>query len=55
MAFLSMSKQASLNFKAAVTAYSDSGVQENKVCHCFHFFPTYFHEVMRPDAMILVY
>ena len=25
--------------------------QENKVCHCFHCFPIYFHEVMGPDAI----
>ena len=24
---------------AAVTVYSDIGTQENKTCHCFHFFP----------------
>ena len=26
---------------AAVTISSDFGAQENKVCHCFHCFPTY--------------
>ena len=40
---------------AAVTIYSDFGAQENKICHCFHFFPFYCHEVMGPDAMILVF
>ena len=25
------------------------------VCHCFHGFPIYLHEVMGPDAMILVF
>ena len=25
------------------------------VCHCFHCFPIYCHEVMGPDAMILVF
>ena len=30
-----------LNFTAAVTIHSDSGAQENKICHCFHFFPFY--------------
>ena len=25
------------------------------VCHCFHFFPSVCHEVMGPDAMILVF
>ena len=28
-------------FHGAVTIYSDFGVQENKVCHCFHCFPIY--------------
>ena len=41
---------------AAVTICSDFGVQENKVYHCFHFFPTFIcHEVMGLDAMILVF
>ena len=31
------------------------GAQENKVCHCFHCFSSIFHEVMGPDAMILVF
>ena len=31
-----------LNFMAAVTICSDSGAQENKVCHCF-FFPLFLH------------
>ena len=34
-------EQASLNFKAAVTIYSDFGTQENKIYHCFKFFPIY--------------
>ena len=29
-------------FMAAVTVCSSFGAQENKVCHCFHFFPFYF-------------
>ena len=29
------------NFVAAVTICSDFGAQENKVCHCFYFFPFY--------------
>ena len=32
-------EQASFNFVAAVTVHSDFGAQENKICHCFHFFP----------------
>ena len=34
-------EQASFNFMAAITVHSDFGAQENKVCHCFHFFPFY--------------
>ena len=26
---------------AAVTIHSDFGAQENKICHCFYFFPIY--------------
>ena len=44
--------QASFNFKAAVTIGSDFGAQENKVGHCFHFFPIY---LPRSDATILVF
>ena len=40
IAFLPRSKH--LNFMAAVTIHSDSRAQENKICHCFHFFPFYF-------------
>ena len=31
----------SFNFLAAVTICSDSAAQENKICHCFHFFSIY--------------
>ena len=34
-------EQVSFNFMAAVTVCSDFGVQENKVCLCFHCFPIY--------------
>ena len=34
-------EQASSNFMAAVTICSDYGAQENKICHCFYFFPIY--------------
>ena len=41
---------------ASVTVCSDFGAQENKACHCFHFFPpSACHEVMGPDTMILVF
>ena len=35
--------------------HSDFGAPQNKVSHCFHYFPIYLHEVMRPDAMIFVF
>ena len=40
---------------AAVTICSDFGTQKNKVCHYFHCFPSICHEVMGPNAMILVF
>ena len=40
---------------AAVTIHSDIGAQENKVCHCFHCFPIYCHEMMGPDVMIFAF
>ena len=43
----------SFSFMAAVTIHSDA--QENKICHCFHFFSSICHEVIGPDTMILVF
>ena len=41
---------------AAVTIHSDFGAQENKICHDFlFFFSSICHEVMGPEAMILVF
>ena len=40
---------------AAVTVHSDFWAQENKICHCYFFLLSIFHEVMGPDAMILVF
>ena len=40
---------------AVVTICSDFGEQKNKVCHSFHSYPSLYHEVMGPDAMILVF
>ena len=54
IAFLPKSKRI-FNSMAAVTVHSDFGAQENKVCHCFHCFPIYFHEVTGLDAMIFVF
>ena len=44
-----------LNFVAAVSVPSDFGGKENKICHCFHISPTICHEVIGPDAMILIF
>ena len=53
LAFL-FKEQVSFNFMAAVTILSDFGAQEDKICHCFHFF-SICNEVMGADAMILVF
>ena len=37
----SSQEQVSFNFMSAVTIHRDFGAQENKICHCFHFFPIY--------------
>ena len=50
-----LSEQASFNFVAVVTICSDFGAQENKVCTVSIVSPTICHEVMEPDAMILVF
>ena len=51
----SYKEQTSFDFMAAVNIYSDFGAQENKVCHCFTVSPSICHEVMGPDAMILIF
>ena len=43
------------NFIAAVTICSDFGAQKNKVSRVFIVSQSIFHEVMGPDAMILVF
>ena len=46
----------SFNFMAAVTDHtSDFGAKEYKVCHSSIVSPSICHEVMGPDAMILVF
>ena len=44
-----------LNFMAAITIHCNFGAWENKVSHCFHCFPNCLHEVMKPNAMIIVF
>ena len=45
----------SFNSMAVVTICIDFGAQEKKVSHCSTVSPTNCHEVMAPDAMILVF
>ena len=40
---------------AAANVHSDFGAQQSKVMHCFIVSPSIVHEVMAPDAMILVF
>ena len=54
LVIFSSKAQVSFNFMAAVTICSDSGAQENKICHCFHHF-SICHEVMVSDTMIFVF
>ena len=54
IAFLPRGKHL-LNVMAAVTIFSDFGGQENEVCHCFCGYTSICHEMMGPDAMILVF
>ena len=44
-----------LNFMAAITICSDSGAQKNKVWHFFQCLLSICHEVMEPEAIILVF
>ena len=54
IAFLPRSKHL-LILWLQITVCNDFGTQEIKICHCFHFSPSICHEVMGPDAMILVF
>ena len=51
IAFIPRSK--TFNFMATVTIYNDSGAQENKVCHCLHFFPIYLSLSNGPRCHVL--
>ena len=50
----SSKEQASFNFMATVTICSDSGAKKIKSDTVFTFCPSICHEVMEPDAMILI-
>ena len=51
----SSEEQVSFNFMATVTIYSDFGAPKNKVSTVSTVSPSISHEVMGPDAMILVF
>ena len=53
LAFLPRSKRLLISWLQSLSAV----ILEPKeiVCHCFHCFPSVCHEVMGPDAMILVF
>ena len=53
IAFLPRSKRLLISWLQAIC--SDFGAPQNKVCHCFHCFPSICYEVMGLDAMILVF
>ena len=53
IAFLPRSKHLLISWLQSPSAVILEPPQ-NKACHCFHCFPIYYHEVMGPDAMILV-
>ena len=40
--FFPPKEEVSFNFVAEVAIHSGFGAQENKICHCFHFFPYLF-------------
>ena len=51
LTFLPRSKHLLISWVESIC--SDFGAPKNKVCHCFHCFPSICHKVMGPDAMIL--
>ena len=52
--FLPRSNHLLISWLQLPSAVMDFGAPQNKICHCFHFFPSIGHEVMEPDAMILL-
>ena len=55
IAFLPRSKHLLISWPQS-SLLSNLGAQENKICHCFHFFPFLFcHKVMGLYTMILVF
>ena len=54
LAFLSRSKNLLISW-LWLPVPSDFGVQEKRICHCFHFSPSVDHEIMGPDVLVLVF
>ena len=52
---IAFKEQVPSNFMAAVTIRSDFKAQEEEICHCFQLSPSFYHEMMGPEAMILVF
>ena len=55
IAFLLRSKCLLISWLESASATILDPPLQNKTCHCFHCFPSIYHEVMGPDAMILVF
>ena len=52
-AVLKLSIQKLCHGSGSVTSWPIDGAQENRACYCFHCFIC--HELMGPDAMILIF
>ena len=55
IAFLPRSKRLLISWLQSWKSCSDFGVQENKICHCFHCFPIYLPWNDGTRCMILVF
>ena len=53
--FLPRSNHLLISWLQLPSAVMDFGAPQNKICHCFQVSPSISHEVMGPDAMILVF
>ena len=52
IAFLPRSKHLLISWSSSAVTLE---APPNKVSHCFHFSPSVCHEIMGPDAMVLVF
>ena len=55
IAFLPRNKHLLISWLQSLQWFWKWKAQENEVCHCFHFFPSFWHEVMEMDSMNLVF